>query len=396
MTVTAGRLGMVRRFVRTPWGITLLLAAGWQLLMLVIGAVLETAIGDDPNITVLSHMSNWDGGWYLGILNGLYADPASAAPVFYPLFPLLVYVAQTLTFHAVDVLALGLIINTLSLWLALVALFHIVEFFAPKKYGWWAVGLFLASPPAMFLHMFYAEAVFCAVAFWAYLFALRRQWGLMGLLLAIATAARLPALLVVGLCGLEFMRVHGWSLKKIVNPKALWFLLAPAGFVAYGVYLYIVRGDFLAMFHGYELTNDWSYHVFNPNIVYTILREAYHVALFVFDAEPFRHGMVIASALPVTGLAILFAASLYCLARVKDKGVPLGIFGLVSIVFFTINSNTISVHRYLLPAVTIYVTAAILLHRYPRLAPYALAAVAVCLVVQAYLITLFVAGHFAG
>lgn len=396
MAAVLGRARAMWRFLQTPWGITLLLAVGWQTFMLTAGAVLEPLIGDNPDPTLFTHMSKWDGGWYFGVLNGLYADPTSAASVFYPLFPLLVSVAQLVTFHAVDVLALGLVVNTLSLWLALVALFHIVGFFAPKKYGWWAVGFFLASPTAMFLHMFYSEAVFCAVAFWAYLFALRRQWGLMGSLLAVSTATRLPALLVVGLCGLEFMRAHGWSLKKIVNPNALWFLLAPVGFIAYGTYLHIVRGDFLAMLHGYNLTNDWSYHVFDPNIVYTILREAYHVALFIFGAESFRHGMVIASALPVTGLAILLAASLYCLMRVKDKGIPLGIFGLVAIVFFTINSNTISVHRYLLPCLTIYIAAVILLHRHPRLLPYALVAIAICLFVQAYLFALFVAGHFAG
>ena len=39
---------------------------------------------------------------------------------------------------------------------------------------------FRSAPAAFFLHSFYSEAVFCALGFWAYLFALRRQWLWMG------------------------------------------------------------------------------------------------------------------------------------------------------------------------------------------------------------------------
>lgn len=375
----------------------LLVAASWQLLMLIFGAIADGAYGGASGSALLGHMYQWDAGWYASILNGSYGNPTSPSPVFYPLFPLTVWLAQLITFQAVDALVLGLIINTLSLWLAAVALVKIADFFVPKKYRWWVVALFLTSPAAFFLHMFYSEALFCAVAFWAYLFALRGRWALMGLLLAISTAARLPALLFVGLCGLEFVRAHGWRIKQVLNPKLVWFLLAPLGFVAYGFFLYLARGDFLAMFHGYDLTDDWTYHVFNPNFIYTILKETYIVFLTILGQRPLESQTIVVSVLPVAGLAILFATSLYGLLFIKGRAVPLGIFGLVSLVFFTLHNNTVSIHRYLLPCISIYLATVMLLNSNERLfRPLVYIAMYGGVLLQAYLIILFTNGTFAG
>lgn len=386
----------VRGFAGSIWGVSLLLALGWQLLMTVASVVAQSYLGEGSR-TLLSHTSYWDGGWFLSILGGSYADPASPAPVFYPLFPLVVYAAQTLTFHMIDPLVLGLVINTASLWLALVALLKIADALALGKHRRWATALFLSAPTAMFMHMFYSEAIFCAVGFWAYLFALRRQWGVMALLLGLLTAARLPALLFVGLCGLEFMRAHRWRIRETINPNLLWFLLAPLGFVAYGLYLLAVRGDFLTMFHSYELTQDWTYHVLNPNFVHTILKQAYAVFLAVTGANHFfDSGVIISSILPLLGLAVLFAASLYALFVLRDKFIPLGIFGLAAIVLFTINNNTVSVHRYLLPCLTIYLVAAAALGRFAILRPVLYAVICLGVLIQAYLVCLFVSLRFAG
>jgi hypothetical protein len=108
----------------------------------------------------------------------------------------------------------------------------------PQKYRWWVIALLLTSPAAFFLHMFYAEALFCAVVFWAYLLPCVGGGRHMGILLAISTAARLPAVLFVGLCMLEYWRALGWRIRAACNPNALWLLLAPLGFVAYGLFLY--------------------------------------------------------------------------------------------------------------------------------------------------------------
>lgn len=386
----------LRPFFRSDWGAALLVAVGWQLIMLIFGAAVDVAGGGAKGSDLLAHMYKWDAGWYMSILHGSYENPASPSAVFYPLFPLTVWLAQAITFHAVDILILGLIINTLSLWVAITALVKIADFFVAPKYRWLVVGLFLTAPAAFFLHMFYSEALFCAVVFWAYLFALRGRWALMGVMLAVSTAARLPAVLFAALCGLEFMRAHGWHIRAILNRNLLWFLLAPLGFVAYGLFLHAVRGDFLAMLHAYDLTMDWAYHVFNPNIAYTILKEVYAIFLTIVGERPFSSQTIVLSILPVAGLAVLFATSIYALFFVKGRTIPLGIFGLISIIFFTLHNNTVSIHRYLVPSLTIYLLTVVALSTYKKLRPIVYAAIYGGILIQAYLILLFVNDTFAG
>jgi hypothetical protein len=194
-----------------------------------------------------------------------------------------------------------------------------------------------------------------ALSFWAYIFALRRNWFYMGITLAILTSVRLPSILIIGLCGLEFMRAYDWNIKKIFNKKVFYFLLAPIGFIAYGLYLLKTRGDFWAMFHAYQATTDWAYQVFDINFVKTILKVIYQIFRACLGLRPFDNDILINHLLPIISLFILGVSSLYLLIKQKGKSIPLGIFGLASIVMFTLNSNVVSAHRYILPCLTIYV-----------------------------------------
>jgi hypothetical protein len=90
----------------------------------------------------------------------------------------------------------------------------------------------LTAPTAFFLHSFYSEAVFCALGFWTYLFALRRQLAWMGLRLIPMTASRVAAVLFVGLCFLEFPRSKEWQLPAALSWLVLWFPAAFAGLAA--------------------------------------------------------------------------------------------------------------------------------------------------------------------
>ncbi|XVV06250.1 hypothetical protein ACQPW3_13025 [Actinosynnema sp. CA-248983] len=90
-------------------------------------------------------------------------------------------------------------VNVLASWLAVVALSRIAwHFVTGKALRRLAPGLLLSAPSACFLHVMHSEALFCAIAFWAYLFAMRRRWVPMGLLLVPPTASRITAVLFVG------------------------------------------------------------------------------------------------------------------------------------------------------------------------------------------------------
>ena len=244
------------------------------------------------------------------------------------------------------------------------------------------------------MHTFYSEALFIALAFWAYAFALERKWWAVGVLLAALTATRLPSLLFVALCGLEFLRVYDWNIKKVLNKNILWFLLAPIGFIAYGLYLLVVRGDFLAMFHAYTATNDWTYHHFNLNIFATLYETVIFIISSIASLRP-TYEAFINYGLPLASLALVLASSVYILYRLRSRGIPLFIFGILSLVMFTVNSNVVSVHRYALACICLYIAVALLPHR-TWITRGVVAACAVSFGVQLFIFAKFANGMFGG
>lgn len=309
---------------------------------------------------LLDHTIKWDALWYLNILHDHYViDPLS--PAFYPLFPLSVGTLSAATLHTLSYAHLGLLINTIGLGFAITALLKISREFGIERFRFLTVTLFLAAPAAIFLHLFYTEAIFVALGFWAYAFALQRRWLLVGITLALLTATRFPAVLFFGLCGLEYLRAYGWNLKRAANRNLLWFLLAPLGFVLYGLYLLAARGNFFAMFSAY--TNAWTYLNFDPNIFHSIFCAGRETMRAVLGQRPFDNNITVNHSIPLLCLAILLASSIYLLF-VRGKGIPLGVFGLCSIVFFTINSSFVAVHRYSLPCLGAYIALALICARH--------------------------------
>lgn len=399
---------ILKAFLHTDWGKLLLIAILWQGIMTLFGAFSEAStFGIFKNerlesipTTLLSHTYHWDAGWYKSIVTEWYHTNA-ASPVFYPLFPLLVGLLHALTFGFFGILASGLFINTIALWLTLAALLQIADHFVSKEHRWYVPLLFLTAPTAVFMHFFYGEAVFCAVGFWAYNFALKRQWLPMALTLGILTSSRLPSLLFIGLCALEYARAYNWQLRSIVNKRTLVFLLTPLGFVIYGIYLAVIRNDFWAMFNGYKASNDWPYQVFNPNVIETWFESTKKLLRTFTTNIPFDEGFAVNYLLPLIGIGLLLLSSLilaiaYGTKKTNRIGIPLGIFGVVCAIFFSLNSNLISVDRYLLPCLSLYICGGLLIAKHTG-AKYIIGALIYCgILLQAYLLIFFVNNYFAG
>jgi len=346
----------------------LIYAVVWQVFFTILGVILASVWGaNDTNKfgywldSPLKYMVNWDGHAYYNNLFDGYLNPMSQGAVFYPLFSILVYALHFVTFTLIPPVWCGLIVNTLALAVIFYMFKKICE--QLKINVRWVVMFFLTFVSAGFLNFFYTEAVFVAGSLVAYYFALSKQWWKMGVALAVLTAARLPAILVVGLCGLEYLRSNKWRLDK----NALWFLLAPVGFLAFGMYLYVVRGDFLAMFNMYNVPwTDWPYQQFTPNIFGTLINEGRLLAESVVRGTRSLGSALVAHGLPLYALGILLATSLYGLIKIKRWAVPLGVFGLVSFILFTINGNINSVHRYVLSSISVWLILGYMFQRARR------------------------------
>jgi len=379
-------------FLKTDFGIALVITIIWKFVMLGIGYFVDNAV--NTNVTFLNHTVGWDSNWYINIVHDHYTTNGPSA-VFYPLFPLLVGLVQLISFTVFDPIMSAQVINTIAVWLTLTALFKIGKILLDKNKSFWLIALVLSAPAAFFMHLFYSEALFMALGFWAYLFALRHRWLYMGITLAILTATRLPAVLFIALCLLEFMRAYDWKIQHILNKKLLYFLIAPLGFIFYGIYLLIIRGDFFAMFHAYKLTSDWSYQVLDPNILKTIGSITFEVGRATIGLRPFDNDITINHLIPLIALVILGACSLYLIIKKRGLFLPIGIAGLISIVMFTLNSNIVSAHRYILPCLSIYF-AIVLFTKVKYQSVILICVCAAGFAVQVLLFALFVSHVFVG
>jgi len=385
-------LSFIRRILLTDFGIALLITLAWKVALLTIGFSIDSHYGNASSF--LDHTMRWDAGWYLTIINGHYADNL-ASSAFYPLFPLLVYIVHFITFGMIDYPLAGQLVNTIAVWLALTAAIKLGRILLGEHHRYWIIGLLLTAPAAFFMHVFYGEAVFIALSFWAYYFALKRKWLAVGLLLGALTATRLPAILIVALCVLEYMRAYSWNLKRILNRNILFFLIAPAGFLLFSLYLLLVQGDAIGMFHAYKATDDWIYQVFNPNIIETFARSIYQIVRVIGGLRPLDNMFAVNILIPTFSLITLGLSSLYLIVKHRQKMLPLGVVGILSAIMFTLNSNVVSVHRYVLPCLAVYMACALLFAAAKKhIYLYVICALGV--VVQILLYCLFVRGIFAG
>jgi len=325
----------------------------------------DTGIG--ATWSMLAHTYRWDSVWYGEIVQHGYNSSFEQVHAFYPVFPGLVWVVHTASFGLIGIISAGFLINVVATWLATVALLKIGRFFFSELGARLVAAAFLTAPTAYFLHSFYSEAIFCALGFWAYLFALRRQWLWTGLLLIPLTATRITAAVFVGLCFLEFWRSKEWKLRGLLSWKVLWFPAAFAGLAAHLTYMKFVTGNAFAGFDPDLMAKYWVYHKFNPDIFPTGIEVSKTAIKAIVGIYPMNEWMLINKVLPFVGLVLLFASSVYVLFALRTKGIPLAAFGIASIVMLTVNSNVISVHRYLLPCLVMYIALVLIGERRPKL-----------------------------
>lgn len=187
-------------------------------------------------------LRSWDGQWFLAIAAGGYDGvppglvdafgnrTADTPLAFFPGYPTVVGWLYDAGFPLVaSALAVTIACGVLSAY-GLVRLGALVRG-GSRRTGLVLVALFAASPMAIVLSMAYSEAMFCAAAIWALVFALERNWVAAGLTTAAAGLVRPTAaalILAVGLAALVAVLQRRDSWRPWVGGA-----LAPVGLVGY-------------------------------------------------------------------------------------------------------------------------------------------------------------------
>ncbi len=338
----------VRQLLKNQVFVVWTTALVWCLGIVYLGAYAQARLQlSGPGVIKTLPVHSWikgfaayDGGWYYGLALHGYPLKASAADVFYPLFPMLLSVGK---FLHTDIVLFGVLLNVLlasiaAIFLYLIARDHFADQSMAKQSLWW----FLFFPTAFFLLMLYTEALFCALTFAAFYFARTRRWWAACICLAFVTATRLPGLAVAFAVAVEYLASRRYGRRVRLDRQAWWFALAPLGFVGYAAFLYVRYHDPLMMLHAYSF-GAWPYQHFDPNIFDALWAQAKSILgnLHGFQ-EPLMAPLMWVVAVALT----LYGA--------KKLPVSYTCYSLISLYIMVINRNFISVNRYLLPLFPMY------------------------------------------
>ena len=221
------------------------LAWMWVLSRVALLAMAVTVVvrADPGTLTLSQALSHWDVQHFLAVAHGGYQVHGEEATrmAFFPGLPLLIapFVAVGLPGEIV-----GLVISAVGTAVAAAALYRLG--------GFWAAALWLIAPAAVFGFVAYTEAPFCALAFWAWVWAREDRWAPAAVLAAGACALRVSGLFLIGALGIMILT---WRLpagttlgQRLVAwaRRAVWLVVPVAVMGTYIAYLYVRTGSWSA------------------------------------------------------------------------------------------------------------------------------------------------------
>jgi Gpi18-like mannosyltransferase len=290
----------------------LLLTLVWEVVAQIIGYLAASTLppSKDVGAFLLDHpafqhknyplfetmWARWDGIWYTLIATQGYDLHISILNAFFPAFPGLIHLVGGVLGD--NYLLAGILINRLLLFPTVGIFTQIVREESGDDAAESAPLFFLLVPAAVFFLAVYTETLFLLACLACFLAMRHQRWWLAGACCAVATATRLPGIILMGAMIVEGVASHKpW---QALGAAAL----SLSGIAAYALYLAARYGDPLAFQHAYNY--GWGGRHFSLNIF----------------AAPFLDIQWLVQHWPWQGASAFFTAS-YVLALVVDSALLL-------------------------------------------------------------------------
>jgi Gpi18-like mannosyltransferase len=200
--------------------------------------------------------ARWDGIWYTLIAAQGYGPYAGLLPAFFPAFPGMIHIFCGL--FGGNYLLAGVLINRLLLFPTVALFTQLVREEFGERAAESAPLFLLLLPVAVFFLAVYSETLFVLACLACFLAMRHQRWLLAGLCCALATATRLPGIVLAGA-----VLVEGLASRKYWQGLGA-AALGMAGLAAYALYLHLVYHDALAFQHAYAY--GWGDRQFTLNI----------------------------------------------------------------------------------------------------------------------------------
>jgi hypothetical protein len=215
--------------------------------------------------------ARYDSGYYEGIAWSGYAPLAGGRSniAYFPVYPLLMRSVGRLfgRHHAIYFIS-GIGVSWVCFVLAMVALYYLARLDLSRRQAERAVLLATIFPFAFFFGVAYSESTFLLFAVLAFYGFRTRRWVLGGLCGAVATATRVPGILLVPALAWVAFKATSTTPAATTPPvpasptrDRIWavigVLLAASGFGAYCLYIYQLTGN---AFEWAATLQRWGYY----------------------------------------------------------------------------------------------------------------------------------------
>jgi len=196
-----------------------------------------------PFAGVAAHLvnawGNWDGAWYIRIAEHGYAAADNTA-AFSPLLPLCVRGLGAAL--GGEYLIAGILIALAAYFAALVVLYRFVALDLGPHVAFWSVVFISVFPTAFFFQAVYTEAPFLLLTLSCVYWSRKARWWPAGLAGLLAVLTRTSAVLLVVPMAVYYLQQRGWRWRRTDRRLAA-IALAPLGLALWVVYLAAAFGQ---------------------------------------------------------------------------------------------------------------------------------------------------------
>lgn len=225
----------------------------------------------------IADMQQYDAGWYIGYVDAIAQRKFNVYPPlgyanwnFFPLYPLCVYIAHSISGVSVPLMAMSL--NSLFF---LISEYYTYKYIMLTRHNMKIAKVFIFvmsfGPYSFYCSSSYSEGLFLMLLSLCFYYMKKKDYIKMGIAGGFLSATRSVGIMFVFVilieCITEMLQTKGenWRTvlgKRLSNANLIFgTTLIPAGFFAYSAFLAVKLGDGLAFVHSQEVPWERSVHV---------------------------------------------------------------------------------------------------------------------------------------
>jgi len=205
---------------------------------------LSSAYGNSPEMIraplegwqhwIVEPFRHWDGTWYSMVAEESYTAYHSAGAAFFPLYPWLMDTGSRITGLPVE--TVGYFISQIAFLGALIVAYKLVRMDFSERVAQMTLIALAIFPTAFFFSAIYTESLFLFLSVTTLWAARKNDWLLAVVVCFFATLTRSAGILLGAPLAVLFIQQHGWDTRRWF-PKALLGIIPPMGLVLFGWHL---------------------------------------------------------------------------------------------------------------------------------------------------------------